>query len=71
MKVLIVKQNQKRGERYYPFRAGLLSQLKIFCMFNRIGFCGADTLEECEKVVRDELKPDPPKNSEVVKVVEI
>jgi len=71
MKIVIVKQNMKWDERYFAFRSGLLSRLGIFCLFNRIGFSGGDTPEECIKSAKYELKPDPPLNSKVVEIVKI
>ena len=71
MKIAIVKQNFKHGVRYNPYRVGLLSRLGIFCMFNRIGFSGGSTPEECLKHIKYELQPDPPKNSKVVEIVKI
>jgi len=71
MKIAIVKQTRKWGERYYAYRVGLLSRLGMFCMFNRIGFSGGDTPEECLKNTKFDLEPDPPRNSKVVKIVEI
>jgi len=71
MKIVIIKQNTKQGTRYYPYRKGLLSRLGIFSMFNKIGFCGGDTVEECIKNTKSYLVPDPPQNTQVVKEVEM
>jgi hypothetical protein len=40
-------------------------------MWNRIGFSGGSTPEECLKNVKYELQPDPPKNSKIVDIVDI
>lgn len=71
MKVLIVKQDTKLGERYYGFRSGFLSTFGIFCLFNRIGFSGGRTAEQCIKSVKSDLIPDPPKNSQVIRTINI
>ena len=71
MKVLIVRQDTKLGERYYGFRSGLLSRLGIFCMFNRASLFGGNTVEECIKAVKSNLIPDPPKNSQVIRTINL
>lgn len=71
MKVVIVKQNRKWGERYYAYRKGLLSRLGIFCLWNKIGLGDANTPEECLKNAKYNLQPDPPLNSKVVAIIEI
>lgn len=71
MKIAIVKQMTKTGERNYAYRAGLLSRLNIFCPFNKIIGAFGSTREECIEAAIEEMKPDPPPNSKLISVVEI
>lgn len=71
MKVLIVKQDTKLGERYYGFRSGWLSTFGIFCLFNRVDFTGGDTADQCEKAVRSHFTPGPSKNSQVIRTINV
>ena len=71
MKIAIVKQMTKSGERYYAYRIGLLSRLNIFCPFNKILWASGPTPEICIEAAKEEIKPDPPPNSKLISVVEI
>lgn len=71
MKIAIVKQMTKRGERYYAYKTGLLSRLSIFCFSNKIIGASGLTPEECIKEATEVIKPDPPPNSKLISVVQI
>jgi len=71
MKILIIRETYKHGERYFAYRSGLLSRLGIFCIWNRVTLSGSDTPDGCIKNAKYELKPDPPRNPKTIDTVEI
>jgi len=71
MKIAIVREMTKRGERYYVYKTGLLSHLGIFCFFNRILSASGITPEECIKEAKLAIVPDPPPNRKLIDTVEI
>ena len=71
MKIAIVRQMTKKGERYYAYKTGLLSYLGIFCAFNKILLASGDTPEECIKEAKSTLAPDPPPNRKLIEIVKI
>lgn len=71
MKIAIVREITKRGERYYAYRTGLLSHLGIFCFFNRILLASGTTPKECIKEAKEALAPDPAPNPKLIDIVKI
>ena len=71
MKIVIVRETKKSGDWYYAYRAGLLSRLGIFCLFNKVLMASGKTPEECIKEAKRELAPNPPLNRKVISTEKI
>lgn len=71
MKIAIVRETTKRGDRYYAYKTGLFSHLGIFCFFNRILLACGTTPEECIKEAKMAIVPDPPPNRKLIDIVKI
>jgi len=71
MHIVIVRKFTKNGIRFFAYKYGILSRLKIFCFWNLILLTGDPTKEGCISLAREELRPGPDPDPIIISIVEI
>lgn len=71
MKIVVVRKFTKNGIRFYAYKHGLLTRLKIFCYFNSVHFTVSCTQEHCIAAAREELRPGPDPDRQIISIVDL